>query len=233
MSAEDKSYKHSVPDLFQQQPTEGAIPPLYDLNGLGSVVSQQVEQLVNQRLAEERRERALKDSQEQLQQVRQQLAEKKQDIKNLTLEHKNKQDALEQKIQDQAQEIENLNKSLKDKKTFKYYAGLTGDILQSFGIKKEVIAKPLAGLLSQEDEPKPPSIYHTDQSGIVEESEEHKHIQGADNPHTEMLNLLKMYLEQLDTLTLEKVFKIFSEIEDQPQKADAIIQFLEPSTKNI
>jgi len=115
---------------------------------------------------------------------------------------------------------------LSDKKNFKYYAGITGDILQSFGIKKEMVAKPLAGLLAGSQETETTAIEEnasSDTSGIVDEDTP---VSQPKNRRQEMIDLLTMYLQNIDTATLEKLFAIFSEVEDNHDKADQILIYL-------
>jgi len=106
-------------------------------------------------------------------------------------------------------------------------------VLDSIGIKKEMLKQPLAGLMSSENEDEPKQLSEQssdDESGIVE-----------DNPQkgkrSELITLISDYLQTVDNQTLANIFMIFSEIEqdnniskvlveqlsNQKQKEDAII----------
>lgn len=187
--------------------------PINGFGGLTNVNTNTIEAIVNKRLEEERKKRELNELQTKLIENTQTLSEKESEIKGL-----------KEEVESKKEEIFRLEKSLKDKKKFKYYAGITGDILQSFGLDKKIIAKPLAGLLTNGDEEaESKAIEQTasDTSGIVDENEPK-----TKNRRQEMIDLLSMYIKNLDTSTLEKLFNIFSEIENNPNNADKIIQFL-------
>ena len=193
-----------------------------NFNGFGAVEQKNIESIVNKRLEEERKSIELVDLKTKLNE------------RNESLDKQSKQIGdLESEIESKDEEISDLKQSIESKKNFKYYAGITGDILQSFGIKKEIIAKPLGGLLSghSEDETKAlnekaSNDANTDTSGIIEEQP--SHTPSVTSKRDEMIDLLSMYIENLDTSTLEKLFDIFSEIENNKSNADKILQFLNP-----
>jgi septum formation topological specificity factor MinE len=191
-------------------------------------INNQVQMLLKQELEKERTLRDLEDLKEKLIDKTKKLESLEKQIESQTQSHQKEVHDLKADIKVKQEEIERLEKVISDKKNFKYYAGLTGDILQSFGIKKEVIAKPLAGLLAGSDEEENKAIEQTaspDTSGIVDE-EDFNEQPNAKSRRQEMIDLLCMYLENLDTLTIEKLFAIFSEIETDKALADKLILFI-------
>lgn len=202
------------------------------INGLAAIPTQDIEAIVNKRMDEERKVMELKalkiKLQEQKDDLSQKLQEQKDDLSQKLQEQKEGLSKKQQEIEDLKTDIENkdqtiedLEKTIESKKNFKYYAGMTGDILQSFGIQKEIIAKPLAGLLSgttEEESKAIPKNSSPDASGIVEDEKTGR--------RQEMLSLIGEYLKGVDQNTLANIFSIFSEIENKPQQSELILAFL-------
>ena len=222
ISVDDQLERHDYTlEFFNEIPQlqQKAIP-VYEnpsFSGLGEVAQANIETIVNKRLEEERKERELVELKQKLVEADQKLTSNKSEI-----------ESLKQKIEAKESEIEELEGIIEKKKTLKYYASLTGDILQSFGIKKEAIATPLAGLLGSVDDEEATAIEQhasADDSGIVEEPTQP--IAQPQNQRDEMIQLITLFLKQVDNPTLHNVFSIFSEIENQPTVAVQIIQFLQ------
>jgi len=135
-----------------------------------------------------------------------------------------------EELHDSIEELENentrLEQELESKKQIKYYAGMLGDIFESFGISKDRIKKPIADLMGINDsDEKPKSIEaKADNSGIVDEpksattAEEQKRI--------EIITLIAEYLKTTSNQTLANVFSIFSEIEADNGIADKLIAYI-------
>ena len=208
-------------EFFNEKPRpQTQAIPVYDhpsFNGLGEIAQANIEGIVNKRLEEERKERELIELKQKLVDADKKLTSNQSEIENL-----------KEKIEAKESEIAELEGIIEKKKTLKYYASLTGDILQSFGIKKEAIASPLAGLLGSADENEHTAIEQqapADESGIVEETT--ASIAQPQSQRDEMIQLIMLFLKQVDNPTLHNVFNIFSEIENQPKVAVQIIQFLQ------
>ncbi len=185
------------------------------LNGLSQV---NIESIVNKRLEEERKERELLDLKTNLTISNEQLTKNKTEIESLKFN-----------IEEKESEIVELENIIEKKKSIKYYAGLTGDILQSFGIKKEAIASPLAGLLGASTDGESKAIEQqisNDDSGIVEDASGQTERLSQ---REEMIMLISEFLKQVNDNTLNNVFSIFSEIESNPQISGQLIEYL----KNI
>jgi hypothetical protein len=138
-------------------------------------------------------------------------------------------------IEELESEKERLELELENKKQVRYYAGMLGDILESFGISKAKMKKPIAELMgfSDKEEPKK-EIQETkeDTSGIVEDSETEVQTQSPNETpeqakRREVITLIADYLKSTDNKTLAKLFSIFSEIEHDNTVATEIMTFLE------
>jgi len=167
----------------------------------------EINQIVDQRIAE-----------------RQKLAEHE-ELKALAKELS----AENEELQDRIEELENANEQLEteldSKKSMRYYAGMLGDILESFGIKREKIKKPLAELMGveeeKEEENKQVEGSRSDNSGIVDEG-----TSPEEKKRMEVIGLMEQYLKSLPNVTLANVFQIFSAIEQEPSIANEILEFL-------
>ena len=91
-----------------------------NFGGFGNIEQRSIESIVNKRLEEERKERELIDLKSQLNENKESLTKKSSEI-----------DKLKSEIEAKVDEIEGLQSTIESKKHFKYYAGITGDILQS------------------------------------------------------------------------------------------------------
>jgi FtsZ-binding cell division protein ZapB len=135
-----------------------------------------------------------------------------------------------EELHDSIEELENensrLEQELEAKKQIKYYAGMLGDIFESFGISKDKIKKPIAELMGINDaEDKPKSIEaKADNSGIVDESKPTTSTE--EQKRTEIISLIAEYLSTTSNQTLANVFNIFSEIEADNGIADKIIAYI-------
>lgn len=135
-----------------------------------------------------------------------------------------------EELHDSIEELENensrLEQELEGKKQIKYYAGMLGDIFESFGISKDRIKKPIAELMGINDtDEKSKSIEaKTDNSGIVDEPKSASSTE--EQKRTEIISLVAEYLKTTTNQTLANVFSIFSEIEADNAIADKIIQYI-------
>jgi len=188
-----------------------------EIAGLGNASPKSIESIVNKRLDEERKERELIELKAKVDENTETITKKAKKIESLKSE-----------IESKNEEIEDLQKTIDTKQNFKYYAGMTGDILQSFGIKKEIIAKPLAGLLTggrdQEEVNTIEENASADESGIVDDEQEE--TQTVHSKRDEMISLIGEYLKGVDNKTLSNTFSIFSEIENDPNNSNLILEFL-------
>lgn len=135
-----------------------------------------------------------------------------------------------EELHDSIEELENensrLEQELEGKKQIKYYAGMLGDIFESFGISKDRIKKPIAELMGINDtDEKTKSLEaKTDNSGIVDEPKSASSTE--EQKRTEIISLVAEYLKTTSNQTLANVFSIFSEIEADNSIADKIIQYI-------
>ncbi len=135
-----------------------------------------------------------------------------------------------EELHDSIEELENensrLEQELEGKKQIKYYAGMLGDIFESFGISKDRIKKPIAELMGINDtDEKSKSIEaKTDNSGIVDEPKSASSTE--EQKRTEIISLVAEYLKTTSNQTLANVFSIFSEIEADNSISDKIIQYI-------
>ncbi len=189
------------------------------ISGLGNASSKSIESIVNKRLDEERKERKLRELETIINDNNETLTKNTQTI-----------EGLESKLVSKNEEIEGLQKTIANKQNFKYYAGITGDILQSFGIKKELVAKPLAGLLTggegQQESKAIEESASFDESGIVDDERVENHPRSVDEKRNEMIVLIGEFLKGVDNQTLSTTFSIFSEIENDPNNSSLILEFL-------
>jgi FtsZ-binding cell division protein ZapB len=148
--------------------------------------------------------------------------ELKERVLELTEENEELQDSLEQ-IEAENQK---LTQEIEGKKQIKYYAGMLGDILESFGIAKDRVKRPLAelmGIQEAEGEKKELNSPQSDASGIVEQKE---NLSPEESKRGEIISLISDYLRSTSNQTLASVFSIFSEIEANTTMAETILQFI-------
>lgn len=147
----------------------------------------------------------------------------KERVMDLTGENEELHDTIDE-LESQNQQLE---LELEGKKQVKYYAGMLGDILESFGIAKDTVKRPLAELMgiNETDEPKKLETTKEDGSGIVDQVES-----GFTTPELEkrkeIILLISEYLKTTSNETLVNLFNIFSEIELDNTLANLIIEFI-------
>jgi len=214
-SIQQTSNEHQtiVNNNMQHTPTNTPTPSLgfgdlpitadAQFNGLGDI---RVKQYVDKMMEEERKAQRLSE-------LEKELSQKKEEIHKLNL-HISKQESA---LDNHEQEIEHLQADLEAKKSIRYWAGLTGDILESIGIKKESLKAPLAGFLTTEEEQSNEHKTLPDSSGIVEETV-------VNDKRAELIALIHEYLQHVDDTTLSNIFRIFSDIEQDRSMATYLIQ---------
>ncbi len=170
-----------------------------------------VEDYITKKIEEERKNRKLQDLESELAQRNIEIVKLEATIGKL-----------EQGAEANEKEVEKLQEVLESKKNIRYWAGFTGDVLESFGLKKDMIKEPLAGLIAAESdsEENVQQISIEDESGIVEDNPQ-------DEKRNELISLIHSYLQGIDNQTLANIFKIFSEIEQDKTKAIYILEQLE------
>lgn len=188
--------------------------PFNGFAGLGQVG---VEEYINKKLEDERKDRKLQELEQELQKKTEEVSTLSETIRQL-----------ETGIEDHEKEKDNLEGILESKNNIRYWAGLTGDILESFGLSKDKLREPLAGLIASENEDEPKQISQgqsmQDESGIVEDST-------TRTKRDEIISLINDYLKTVDNPTLANVFMIFSEIEKDNNKATSILEQLNQQTQ--
>ena len=207
----------TVPFAHHQDKEKGhpitTAPGMNGFQGFGQV---SVEDYINKKLEEERKDQQLKG-------LESELSQRKEDIIKLN-SHIEK---LENEIDESDKARGELEGVLESKKNIRYWAGFTGDILESIGLKKESLREPLAGLIAAESEDGqksiPENLNRNDQSGIIDDP-------ANDDKRKELITLIGDYLQGVDNKTLADVFIIFSEIERDNKLAASILNYL--NTKN-
>ena len=185
--------------------------------GLGEV---SVDEYINKKLEEDRKDRKMADLELELTQKKEEITRLNQAINKL-----------ENAIDDSEREVDELQENLEAKKKIRYWAGLTGDILESIGVKKETLREPFAGLLASDDDQKQIPENSTeqnvvqDQSGIVEDNPQN-------DKRNELISLIHDYLKQVDNTTLSNIYLIFSEIEQDKSLSQFIIDQLDNKSDN-
>ncbi len=130
--------------------------------------------------------------------------------------------SLQDELETLRNEKEGLEKEIESKKNIRYYAGMLGDILESFGIAKEKIRTPLAGLMGISDVEK----HKEEPGGFIDNSGLDKEVSPKEEKRNEIISLISEYLRTTSNHTLANVFSIFSEIEKDENVADVIMQYL-------
>ncbi len=185
-------------------------PVMNGFTGFGQVG---VEEYINKKLEEDRTARKLQELQSELETSAKEIETLRETIQQL-------EDENDQHIK----EKEELNGVLESKKNIRYWAGLTGDILESLGLEKSKLKEPLAGLIaSEEGNSKQLQDGHQqdDQSGIVEDSSD-----PTQQKREELISLINAFLSSVDNQTLANLFFIFSEIEQYPALAEQLVKQL-------
>lgn len=184
------------------------LQPNLGFQGFGAL---SVEDYINKKLDEDRKERKLSDLEIELGKKKEEIVSLKETIKNL-----------EEEISESEDENEDLLGQLESKKTIRYWAGLTGDILDSIGLKKEMLKEPLAGLIAsekQDNKQLAEQAHQKDESGFVEDNPEQ-------DKRSEIITLIADYLKTVDNQTLSNVFTIFSEIEKDNYISTVLVEQL-------
>ncbi len=126
-----------------------------------------------------------------------------------------------------------LSESLEQKKQIRYYAGMLGDILESIGIRKERLSKPIAELMGIDEKPEQRQIAgRSDNSGIVEENTFQQPNTGTpmtndEQKRFEIISLISQFLNSVDNQLLGELFTIFSEIETNRALAPEILEYIQ------
>lgn len=160
-------------------------------------------------------------------QERQRLAEyeqMKERVLELTGENEELRDTID-KLENHTSQVET---ELESKKQIRYYAGMLGDILESFGIARDKVKKPLAELMGLNDTVDPKSIQgkQDDRSGIVETQESFASLTPEDQKRSEIIALVAEYLKSTSNDILGALFTIFSEVEQDNSLVAEIIGFI-------
>lgn len=149
---------------------------------------------------------------------------------DLVINYKDKGE-LEARISELEDEIETLEEQLEAKSQLKYYANIIGIALEQIGINKNMLRKPLRGLLEDPEEQAKhiDEKIQDDESGIVTDGEtkEKKQLTEEEQRRQEAITLIAQYLAGTDNETLGYIYYIFSEIEADKTIAATIIKYLE------
>lgn len=148
------------------------------------------------------------------------------ELKERVMELTEENEELHDSVEELETENARLEQELEAKKQIKYYAGMLGDIFESFGISKDRIKKPIAELMGINDtDEKPKSLEaKTDNSGIVDEPKSASSTE--EQKRSEIISLVAEYLKTTSNQTLANVFSIFSEIEADNGIADKLIAYI-------
>lgn len=166
------------------------------------------------------------------------------EMKSIVKDLADENDELKTRVAELEEQNEELEEALESKKQVKYYAGMLGDILESIGIKKDKLRKPLAELMGLNDEEGkdekkslPPK---NDNSGIVEENTSQNTMQEKNTDNTsasqtmtedeqkryEIITIISEYMNTVNNQLLGELFTIFSEIESDNSLSPNIIEFI-------
>jgi hypothetical protein len=158
---------------------------------------------------------------------RQRLAEYEQ-LKERVLELTGENEELRDTIEQLENHTSQVETELESKKQIRYYAGMLGDILESFGIARDKVKKPLAELMGINDtgDSKSITMKQDDRSGIVETQETVSGLAPEDQKRSEIIALVAEYLKTTSNEILGAVFTIFSEIEQDNGLAQEIVGFI-------
>lgn len=159
---------------------------------------------------------------------KQRLAEYEQ-LKERVLELTGENEELHDTIDELESHNAQLEQELDNKKQIRYYTGMLGDILESFGIAKDRIKKPIAelmGITGDEDTTKQLEVKKEDNSGIVENKNAATGLSPEEQKRNEIIALIAEYLKTTSNEILAGIFSIFSEIEQNNSMAAEILQFI-------
>jgi hypothetical protein len=158
---------------------------------------------------------------------RQRLSEYEQ-LKERVLELTGENEELRDTIDELENHASQVETELESKKQIRYYAGMLGDILESFGIARDKVKKPLSELMGLSDTGDSKSIQpkRDDRSGIVETQEPLSSLSAEDQKRSEIIALVAEYLKTTSNEILGTIFTIFSEVEQDNGLAPEIVGFI-------
>jgi hypothetical protein len=165
---------------------------------------------------------------------RQRLAEYEQ-LKERVLELSEENEELRDAIEELENHASQVETELESKKQIRYYAGMLGDILESFGIARDKVKKPLAelmGLHEAGENPKSIQQKSGDTSGIVETREPVNVLSVEEQKRNEIIALVAEYLKSTSNEILGAIFTIFSEVEQNNSLAPEIVGFINQKKEN-
>ncbi len=157
---------------------------------------------------------------------RQRLAEYEQ-LKEKVLELSEENEELRDTIMEMENHTAKVEGELESKRQIRYYAGMLGDILESFGIAKDKVKRPLAELMGMDetsDDRKLPGKAE-DASGIAEFTGQEVQTPEA-RKRMEIISLVAEYLKTTPNEVLAAIFSIFSEVEQDNSLAMELIDFI-------
>lgn len=193
--------------------------------------------LLEKRLEEERKERHVESIEKELTEAKNEIEKRKRQIKKRDNLLKLKQSEIDEKNKD----IEEYKKILKQKESVRYYAAIAGDVLESIGIKKEDLSKPLAGFLTSDAEDaqaEQPEQREQDDSGIVDETTDSEGKDGEsassltqEEIRKQIVVNLNNYLSIVDIRILQHLYLIFMYVERNQGLTPYIIKCIEVKVK--
>lgn len=219
-------------EFFYKKPQK----PKYHNNnqGIGSVINQsnnsislgEVEEIFQRKWQEKEREQEIVNLRNNVRRLERDIRSRDEDMVTL-----------EGKIDELEEENDRLEDELAEKNKLKYYANILGIALESVGINKNMLRKPLRGILEDPDK-SIDEIESTikDESEIVFEDSNSKTKTNEDSTDSELeqrrkeaITLIAQFLAGTDNETLANVYYIISEIEQNSKLSEKLINHL----KNI
>ncbi|HBG69663.1 MAG: hypothetical protein A2W93_12135 [Bacteroidetes bacterium GWF2_43_63] len=192
--------------------THNDVQPAHTVPGLGEV---EINAIVERRFEEKRREND--------------FFEMKEIVKELADEN----DELKAKVEELEAHNQELETNLEQKNQIRYYAGMLGDILESIGIRKEKLSKPIAELMGIDEKEEQKMLpAKDDKSGIVYESTAAPQnssvpMSSDEQKRFEVISLISQFLNSIDNQLLGELFSIFSEIEANKSLAPELLEYIE------
>jgi Rad3-related DNA helicase len=156
------------------------------------------------------------------------------EMKDIVKDLAKENDELKAKVNELEEKNEELEQDLANKKKIRYYAGLLGDILESVGISKDKLRKPLIELMGIDEKKEQKKLPDKeDKSGIVEETETKQETADTsqsmnveEQKRFEVITLIGEFLKNVNSQLLAEIFSIFSEIESNHALAPEIIEYI-------
>lgn len=192
--------------------TKSVNQPSQNFQGLGEA---EINSIVEKRFDEKRKEYEFNEMTEA--------------VKDLSDEN----DELKARVEELEKQNEELSQSLEQKKQIRYYAGMLGDILESIGIRKEKLSKPIAELMGIDEKPEQKQIAgRSDNSEIVEDNAFQQNntstpMTDDEQKRFEVISLISQFLNSVDNQLLGEIFTIFSEIEGNRNLASEILEYIQ------